>query len=117
MRRVAGGYYFKPGVSYDFIHDPYGQQAGARFDVIYSRASAARQAWGNSGNLGLELDVSLYYRSEDGPDPLDGFYSTLQWGILFPFQGLKYADGTLGDGAAPSSKNAMILRGVVGIAF
>jgi len=117
MRRVAGGYYFKPGVSYDFIHDPYGQQAGARVDVVYSRAAAAKQAYGNSGNLGLELDVSLYYRSEDGPDVLDGFYSTLQWGILFPFQGLQYADGSLNGASAPSSKNAMILRGVVGIAF
>lgn len=113
MRRVAGGYYFKPGVSYDFIRDPYGQQAGARVDVIYSRAAAAQQTYGHSGNLGLELDVSLYYRSEDGPDVLDGFYSTLQWGILFPFQGLEYAGG----GNLPSSKNAMILRGVVGIAF
>jgi uncharacterized protein (TIGR04551 family) len=114
MRRVAGGYYFKPGVSYDFIHDPYGQQAGARVDVIYSRAVAAKQTWGNDGNLGLELDLSLYYRSEDGPDILDGFYTTIQWGILFPFQGLKYVDAIM----APSGKtNAMILRGVMGIAF
>jgi uncharacterized protein (TIGR04551 family) len=114
MRRVAGGYYFKPGVSYDFIHDPYGQQAGARVDVIYSRAVAAKQTWGNSGNLGLELDLSLYYRSEDGPDLWDGFYTTIQWGILFPFQGLKYTDGV---GAPGGNKNAMILRGVLGIAF
>jgi uncharacterized protein (TIGR04551 family) len=114
MRRVAGGYYFKPGVSYDFIHDPYGQQAGARVDVIYSRAVAAKQTWGNDTNLGLELDLSLYYRSEDGPDVLDGFYTTIQWGILFPFQGLKYVDAIM----APGGKtNAMILRGVMGIAF
>jgi uncharacterized protein (TIGR04551 family) len=117
MRRVAGGYYFKPGVSYDFIHDPYGQQAGARVDVVYSRAASAKQTWGNSANLGLELDVSLYYRSEDGPDPLDGFYTMLQWGILFPFQGLKYAESVVDAGAPSGSKNAMILRGVAGIAF
>jgi uncharacterized protein (TIGR04551 family) len=113
MRRVAGGYYFKPGVSYDFIHDPYGQRAGAQVDVIYSRAVAARQTWGNDANLGLELDLSLYYRSEDGPDVLDGFYTTIQWGILFPFQGLQYVD-TVGE---TGKKNAMILRGVMGIAF
>jgi uncharacterized protein (TIGR04551 family) len=115
MRRVAGGYYFKPGVSYDFIHDPYGQQAGARVDVIYSRAATAKQTWGDDANLGLELDLSLYYRSEDGPDVLDGFYTTIQWGILFPFQGLQYANSIVN---APDSKsNAMILRGVMGIAF
>ena len=115
MRRVAGGYYFKPGVSYDFIHDPYGQRAGGRLDVIYSRATSPKQTWGNDGNLGLEMDLSLYYRSEDGPDPLDGFYGLVQWGILFPFGGLDYPDELSG---APSlSKNAMIFRGVAGIAF
>lgn len=114
MRRVAGAYYFKPGISYDFIRDAYGQQAGGRLDVIYSRATSPAQTWGNSANLGLELDVSLYYRSEDGPDIMDGFYGLVQWGILFPFQGLEYRDGILD---APGSKNAMIFRGVAGIAF
>jgi uncharacterized protein (TIGR04551 family) len=112
MRRVAGAYYFKPGVSYDFIRDPYGQLAGARLDVIYSRASAPSQTWGNSGNLGLEIDLSLYYRSEDGPDVTDGFYGLVQLGVLFPFEGLN-----LQTEGAPDSKNALILRGVAGIAF
>ncbi|MDB4976847.1 MAG: hypothetical protein JWN48_5188 [Myxococcaceae bacterium] len=112
MQRVAGAYYFKPGVSYDFIRDPYGQLAGARVDAVYSRASAPKQTWGDSGNLGLELDLSLYYRSEDGPDAMDGFYGMVQYGILFPFQGLDYNFS-----GAPKSSNAMILRGVAGIAF
>jgi uncharacterized protein (TIGR04551 family) len=114
MRRVAGAYYFKPGISYDFIRDPYGQQAGGRFDVVYSRASSPKQAWGDSGNLGLELDVSLYYRSEDGPDVLDGFYGLVQWGVLFPFQGLNYRDEIVD---APKTQNAMIFRGMAGISF
>jgi uncharacterized protein (TIGR04551 family) len=112
MRRVAGAYYFRPGVSYDFIRDPYGQLAGGRLDVVYSRASAPSQTWGNDGNLGLELDMSLYYRSEDGPDAMDGFYGLVQFGVLFPFSGLEYDF----PGAA-NSKNAMILRGIAGIAF
>jgi uncharacterized protein (TIGR04551 family) len=112
MRRVAGAYYFKPGVSYDFIRDPYGQLAGARVDVIYSRAATPKQTWGDSGNLGLEIDLSLYYRSEDGPDVTDGFYGMVQWGVLFPFDCLTYQTAM-----APDSKNAMILRGVAGIAF
>jgi uncharacterized protein (TIGR04551 family) len=114
MRRVAGAYYFKPGISYDFIRDPYGQQAGGRFDIIYSRASSEKQAWGQSSNLGLELDVSLYYRSEDGPDVLDGFYGLVQWGVLFPFKGLGYDPDIMG---TPKTQNAMILRGVTGIQF
>jgi uncharacterized protein (TIGR04551 family) len=117
MRRVAGAYYFKPGVSYDFIRDPYGQLAGGRLDVVYSRASAADQTWGGSANLGLELDASLYYRSEDGPDVMDGFYGLVQFGVLFPFKGLGYDEDELAGIAAPGKKNAMILRGVAGIAF
>lgn len=112
MRRVAGAYYVRPGVSYDFIRDPYGQLAGGRLDVVYSRASTPSQTWGDDGNLGLELDMSLYYRSEDGPDALDGFYGLVQFGVLFPFAGLEYDF----PGAA-NSKNAMILRGIAGIAF
>jgi uncharacterized protein (TIGR04551 family) len=114
MRRVAGGYYFKPGVSYDFIHDSYGQRAGGRLDLIYSRASAPEQTWGDSGNLGLEIDLSLYYRSADGPDPMDGFYGLVQAGMLFPFAGLGYAQSIVG---APSTANAIMFRGVAGIAF
>ncbi len=116
MRRVSGAYYFKPGISYDFVHDPYGQLAGARIDAVYSRAMYSKQTYGRSTNLGLELDVSLYYRSEDGPDLWDGFYTTIQWGILFPFQGLESLDYT-GNGNEPKSRNAMIFRGVMGIAF
>ncbi len=112
MRRVAGAYYFKPGLSYDFIRDPYGQLAGGRIDAVYSRAATPNQTWGHDGNLGLELDVSLYYRSEDGPDLLDGFYGLVQWGVLFPFDGLGYDFDD-----APKTRNAMILRGVAGIAF
>jgi len=114
MRRVAGGYYFKPGLSYDFIHDAYGQRAGGRLDVIYSRATNPAQAYGNSGNLGLEADLSLYYRSQDGPDPFDGFYGMLQAGVLFPFQGLNYDKDVA---MAPGGKTAFMLRGVAGIAF
>jgi uncharacterized protein (TIGR04551 family) len=114
MRRVAGAYYIKPGVSYDFLRDPYGKLAGGRFDLVYSRASRANQTWGGSGNLGLELDISLYYRSEDGPDLMDGFYGLVQWGVLFPFRGL---EGVNGDGNRIDGLNAMMFRGVAGVSF
>ncbi|HEX6242270.1 MAG TPA: TIGR04551 family protein [Polyangiales bacterium] len=117
MRRVSGAYYFKPGVSYDFIHDPYGQVAGARLDAIYSRATNPRQTYGRDANLGLELDLSLYYRSEDGPDLWDGFYTLIQFGILFPFQGLNYPENETSYDDAPKSKNAISFRGVMGIQF
>lgn len=116
MRRVAGAYYFRPSISYDLIRNAMGKLLGGRLDVIYSRASAAEQTWGDSGNLGLEFDASIYFRSEDGPEVWDGFHAMIQYGLLFPMQGLGYASGTF-PGNAPDLKNAQALRLLLGIVF
>ena len=90
MEQVTGAYYFKPGISYDFIRSEYGQLLGARLDAIWSRASSFVQTWGNDPDLGVEVDISLYYRTEDGPELEDGFYAKLQYGALFPMRGLSF---------------------------
>ncbi|MEM9194579.1 MAG: TIGR04551 family protein, partial [Myxococcota bacterium] len=90
---IAGAYYFKPGISYDFIRNSFGQLLGLRADLIYSRAVAPIQTWGNDPDLGVEINATLYYRSEDGPELLDGFYGQLQYGILFPLAGLGSPEG------------------------
>ncbi|MGE0785217.1 MAG: TIGR04551 family protein [Sandaracinaceae bacterium] len=94
MRQIGGAYYFRPGLSYDFIRTSFGQLLGARADLVWSRASEPVQAWGNTDDLGLELDVSVYYRSEDGPDILDGFYAAAYWGIFFPLNGINFLPGS-----------------------
>lgn len=114
MGRVAGAWYLRPGVSYDIIRSPFGQLFGLGVDAIYSRASERAQTWGGDPNLGLELDLSVYYRSEDGPEMLDGFYAQFHYAVLFPFDGL---------GSAPTAtmpvdlKNAQILRLILGVQF
>jgi uncharacterized protein (TIGR04551 family) len=90
MRQVTGAYYVRPGISYDFIRNDFGQLLGARADFIWSRATAPVQTWGNDPDLGLEIDVSLYFRTEDGPDLDDGYHAMLQYGVLFPMRGLGY---------------------------
>ena len=116
MRQVGGAYYFRPGLSYDFIRNSFGQLLGARADVVWSRASEAIQTWGNADDLGVEIDVQLYYRSEDGPDLLDGFYASAQWGIFFPLDGLGYLPGTDG---VPSNVlgNAQTFRLILGVQY
>lgn len=114
MRQVGGAYYFRPGLSYDFIRNSFGQLLGARADVIWSRASEPLQTWGNADDLGVELDVSVYYRSEDGPDILDGFYAQAQWGIFFPLDGLGYLPGTPN---VPSLGNAQTFRLILGVMY
>lgn len=112
MRQVGGAYYIRPGLSYDFIRNSFGQLLGARADVIWSRASVPIQSWGNRDDLGVEIDVSLYYRSEDGPDLLDGFYAQAQWGILFPLEGLGFLPGVNTDVGLGNAQTFRLLLGV-----
>jgi uncharacterized protein (TIGR04551 family) len=90
MRQVSGAYYFRPGISYDFVKDDFGQLFGARLDVIWSRASSFLQTPGNDPNLGIELNAQIYWRSDDGPDKDDGYHAALQYSVLFPMKGLGY---------------------------
>jgi uncharacterized protein (TIGR04551 family) len=117
MRQIGGAYYFRPGLSYDFIRNNFGQLLGARADVVYSRASNPVQTWGNSPDLGLEIDAQVYYRSEDGPDLFDGFYAAIQYGIFFPFQGLGYLPNTLPAGVTSGGQNAQTLRIILGVQY
>jgi uncharacterized protein (TIGR04551 family) len=118
MRQFGSAYYFRPGISYDFIRSSYGQLLGARADVIWSRASEPVQTWGNQPDIGLEIDLQAYYRSEDGPDLLDGFYASLQYGIFFPFGALGYLPNQLPEGFPfRGGQNAQTLRLILGVQY
>ena len=111
MTQVTGAYYIRPGISYDFIRSDFGQLLGARLDFIYSRASSRLQTWGNDENLGIEIDVSLYFRTEDGPELDDGYTALLQYGVLFPMKGLGYLNEDT------DLDTAQTLRLLLGVAF
>ena len=115
LHQVAGAYYFKPGLSYDFIRNSFGQLFGARADVVWSRATAPVQTWGNDPDLGIEINARLYYRSEDGPELIDGFYGSLEYGILFPLGGLGFLEPS--PVAVPELENAQILRLILGVQY
>jgi hypothetical protein len=111
MRQITGAYYFKPGLSYDFVKDSFGQLFGARVDLVYSRASSPVQTWGNDPNLGVEVDATVYWRSADGPNQNDGYHAMLQYGVLFPMRGLAYVNQ--GEGLS----TAQTLRLLLGVMF
>lgn len=126
LTRVQGVYYFKPGVEYDFTKSLDGEKFGGRAEVIYSRASSPVQAPGNKADLGVELDLTLFYQSRDGslnndPSKLGGFYGMLQYGVLFPLGGLGYPTGTTVAGttgtAPPDISSAQIVRLFLGVAY
>ena len=120
MGQVAGAYYFKPGVSYDLIRSQFGELLGARFDLIWSRASSPVQSYGSDADLGVELNFNIYYRSDDGPSFTDGFYTAFMYGILFPLAGLGYPtnEGTpTFAGGNPGLAKAHALRLILGVQF
>ncbi|MFK8002062.1 MAG: TIGR04551 family protein [Polyangiales bacterium] len=124
MGRVAGAMYLKPGLGYDIIRSPRGRLFGLSADVIYSRAAFEAQTYGSDPNLGLELNLAAYYRSEDGPGFLDGFYASFQYGVLFPFQGLGYLTEngipevpTGSPAQNPDLTNAQHLRVILGVQY
>ncbi len=95
LTRVEGAYYFRPEVDYDFIRNTNGQKFGGGAALIWSRASEFYQAPGHQPDLGVELDLQLYYQAKDGslnddPSKIGGFYTMLQYGVFFPLGGLGY---------------------------
>ena len=115
MRQVSGAYYFKPGVSYDFVRTDFGELFGARLDVIWSRASSFLQSPGNEADLGVELNAQIYWRSEDGAEMDDGYHASLQYGVLFPLAGLGFPE--YAELVQPNLEPAQQLRLVLGVVF
>jgi uncharacterized protein (TIGR04551 family) len=100
LQRVQGTYYFRPSVEYDFIRNPNGQRLGGNAAAIWTRASEFIQTPGHKNDLGVELNLSVYYQAKDGsmndnPQKPGGFYAMLQWGILFPLAGMDNPPGTI----------------------
>ncbi len=98
LNRVQAAYYFRPSVDYDFFRDPDGQRIGGGATVIWSRASEFVQTPGHEHDLGVELNFKLYFQSKDGvlnddPDKMGGFFTSIEYGVLFPLGGLGYLPG------------------------
>jgi uncharacterized protein (TIGR04551 family) len=93
LQRIQAAYYFRPSVEYDFLKLDDGQRFGGGATLVWSRASEFVQAPGNDEDLGVELDGTLYYQAQGGTFSVDdkkmtGFFAKLQYGVLFPLDGL-----------------------------
>ncbi|MBX3126778.1 MAG: TIGR04551 family protein [Polyangiaceae bacterium] len=129
LTRVQGSYYFRPSVDYDFLRNVSGQRFGGGFAAIWTRASQFVQTPGHKRDLGIELNLQLYYQAKDGalnddPDKMGGFFTSLQYGVLFPLGGLGYQTQeqnrlveTLRDSGAGDTSTAQILRWYMGVLF
>jgi uncharacterized protein (TIGR04551 family) len=126
LSRIQGTYYFRPSIGYDFMRKTNGQRLGGNLAGIWTRASEFTQAPGHQRDLGIEVDASIYFQSKDGalndkPGNMGGFFTMLQYGMLFPMGGLGYA-ATPGSNIQSSFGNtdlstAQILRWYMGIFY
>jgi uncharacterized protein (TIGR04551 family) len=121
LGRVQGEYYFRPSVDYDFTRNAEGQKLGGGAALIWTRASEFVQTPGHKTDLGAELDFSVYYQSKDGalndnPDKMGGFFTMLQYGVLFPLGGLSHLS-TENPGGVPDTSTAHTLRWFIGILY
>lgn len=123
LTRVQGTYYLSPSVEYDFMRQASGQRLGGGAGVIWTRASEFVQTPGHARDLGIELNGTVYFQSKDGtlndePGQMGGFYTMLQYGVLFPLAGLGYQDADRAEfGDAASTSAAQIVRWYLGVLF
>jgi uncharacterized protein (TIGR04551 family) len=128
MRQVAGAYYFRPSVQYNFIDEPGGNFLFGRVDLIWSRASEFMQTRGNAADLGVEIDGTIQFQTDhrrtDGvpnntPEP--GFYAMIQYGVFFPMGGLgptaQERQTGVGGFDRFAFQTAHTLRAYLGVAF
>jgi uncharacterized protein (TIGR04551 family) len=98
LSRIQGAYYFRPNVEYDFSRDKNGQRLGGGAALIWSRASEFVQTPGHARDLGVELNFKLYFQAKDGtlnddPDKMGGFFTSLEYGVMFPLGAFDYLEG------------------------
>jgi hypothetical protein len=84
-----------PGIAYDILRKGDGQRGGGGLNLVWSRAAEPVQAPGNAADLGVELDVSIFYQGLGGTYDAEGnvstgFYGQLDYAVLFPLEGLGY---------------------------
>lgn len=117
---VTDAVYIKPFVQYDLFEGDRDALAG-RLELMYARALQSEATPGNNPNLGVEIDVKLFYE-EKGV-----FFAGFDWGILFPLKGMNVtADYGCAPGAngqptqchnARSARWAMSVKGRFGVMF
>lgn len=124
LTRIQGAYYFRPSVEYDFVRNPNGQKFGGGAAIIWSRASEFVQTPGNKRDLGVEMDLQLYYQAKDGslnddPNKMGGFYAALQYGVFFPLGGLEYLPKEQDTARNPNwdLSTAQTVRLILGVLF
>jgi uncharacterized protein (TIGR04551 family) len=104
---VSNAVYFKPWIQY-LVVDSF----GGRFDLIYSIAHEPVGYPGNAHNLGVELDLDIFYRNIE-----EKFSASLRYGVLFPLAALDRPEAIYGKNDAADAGVAHTLQGRLVVNF
>lgn len=85
---VSNAMYFKPWIQY-LIVDSF----GARLDALYAITHQPVGYPGNSRNLGVELDLDIFYRNVE-----EKFFAGLAYGVMFPLGALDRPESAVANG-------------------
>ncbi len=118
---ITNAWYIKPFVQYDLFEGPHDALAG-RVELLYARAFEKSATPGGDPNLGVEIDVKLFYEEKGS------FFAGVDWGILFPLKAFNMPasygcapneDGSVNEclGGSQSAKWSMSIRGRFGVMF
>ncbi|MBL6976342.1 MAG: TIGR04551 family protein [Deltaproteobacteria bacterium] len=110
---VTNAWYIRPWFQYDLFESE-NDSLAARLDIVYGRALEANATPGNDPNLGVELDLKIFYE-EKGL-----IYAGLEWAVLWPLAGFNLVPGHGGapdTAPAASASWSTALRARVGIMF
>lgn len=111
FREILGGItdttYIKPSINYDIT-----EGLGANLGIIYSMVNSTGTVPTRDRPLGLEIDASINYLSDDG------FVASLAYGVLFPLSGLDQLQSFANPGAGVrDAGTAQAVRGYFGVVF
>ncbi|MBM4396178.1 MAG: TIGR04551 family protein [Deltaproteobacteria bacterium] len=110
MGTVTNAFYFKPWFQYD-IFESEKDALGGRIDLEYGRALEASATPGNDPNLGVELDVRLFYEQKGV------FFAGIDWAVLWPLGAFDLISSFEDAGASYTSRWSTAIRGRIGIMF
>ncbi len=114
---VSQTYYFKFWLDFGFLKNSGGRQMNLRLDALYSRAVySATTIHGTNPNIGIELNVSALYKTEDN------FFAGVQYGVLFPLAAFKGEPTWYDEGTSPFINDTDLavpqsLQAILGITF
>jgi hypothetical protein len=121
LQQVSGAYYFKPGISYDFIRNSFGQLLGLQARLHLQPRHGARSRPGATARTSASKSTRASTTgARTVPELTDGFFAMLQYGVFFPMAGLGYLkdDGVSQvAGGNPDLSNAQTLRIVLGVQY